>query len=133
MSSTGATGRPVAGSSVFEPDPFRRRWSITPALVRGVSLPILAAALGIVLGRPELVVLLAPVLVGTLLAVPPVGHPWRPVVVVDPDPVSAVSVVGPRIVEAGVGARIAIEVQSTHAEMAVVSVPPNDTGAIISR
>lgn len=123
-----AAGKPVTGNSVFEPDRFARCWSITPALVRGIALPVLSIALGVVLGRPDLVVVLAPVLVGTLLAVPPVGERWRPLKVVDSEPVSAVSVVGPRIVESAVPARIAVEIQPTAAQVAVVALPPAENG-----
>lgn len=119
----------TAGGHITFPNRAERRWSATPALTRGLGLPVLAIVLGVVLGRPELVVLLAPILVGTLLAVPPVGSPRRPLTV-DAEPASAVSVEGPRIVESGVPARIAVALEPSAAEIAVVVLPPDENGEV---
>ena len=103
------------------------RWRASPALARSLLLPALCAAAGLALGRADLVLLGVPLAVGTALALGGAAdrRERRP-----PPPVRAV---GPRVLDVGIAARVAVRIEPSEAQLVTTVLAAAEPGGEAER
>ncbi|PSL06895.1 uncharacterized protein (DUF58 family) [Haloactinopolyspora alba] len=97
------------------------RWRATPALARSVLLPAVLGAVGLAFGRVELVLLGVPLILGTALAI---GARTTPA-----GPVPRVRAFGPRVMDVGRAAAVAVQVEPSDAQLVTTVLARPEPGA----